>query len=93
MFVRFKRFCKMQSEMNMNAEYTFYCVKLMRKSRLHVEELRVKSFIYIKVKIMISDVYEYVYNVQIDINNFIISCICFRFQIINVSCDHVMSFF
>ena len=63
MFVRFKRFCKTQNEMNINIEYILYCVKLMKKLKLHVEELRIKSSIHIKIKIITSDVYEFVYDV------------------------------
>ena len=49
--------------MNMNVEYIFYYIKLMKKSKLHVEELRIKLFIHIKIKIITSDAYEYVYDI------------------------------
>ena len=71
--------------------YIFYVNVLLDKSKMHSMKFAIRFFIFNEIKIVISQ--NYVYDIQIDFNNYLIECNCRRFQILNVFCDHVLSFF
>ena len=57
MIIQSERFCKSQIKMQKKVLHIFYCAKLFNKTKYHVDELTIKSFTHIKVKIIIFDDY------------------------------------
>ena len=91
MSMRFNRWIIAKQMYRTKILYIFYANILLDESKKHFMKFAMKFFNFNEIKIIIS--HDYVYDIRINFNNYLIECNCRKFQILNVFCDHVLNFF
>ena len=91
MIKRFERFCTTIATFNAKTKYIFHVNTLLDKSKLHAKSFHVLFSIDQRDKIQTTT--NFLYDVWINVQNRFIYCNCFKFQIFEISCDHVIVFF